>query len=94
MARNLNGKPINATIELQMRSNIESDHVIVDSGLEDAEFHELNLEEYRNQFPVAELRKEEKIEDWKNTPIIFKTTVTTDSLATIKIPNYRSMEKR
>ncbi|SCY40384.1 TonB-dependent outer membrane receptor, SusC/RagA subfamily, signature region [Nonlabens sp. Hel1_33_55] len=86
IARNLNGKPVNATIELQIRSNINSDHVIVESGLEEAEFHELNLQEYRNQFPVAELRKEEKTEDWKNTPIIFKTTITTDSLTTIKIP--------
>ncbi|BAO55180.1 alpha-2-macroglobulin family protein [Nonlabens marinus] len=86
IARNLNGKPIEATIELQIRSNINSDHVIVESGLEEAEFHELNLQEYRKQFPVAELRKEEKIEDWKNTPIIFKTIITTDSLTTIKIP--------
>jgi TonB-dependent SusC/RagA subfamily outer membrane receptor len=86
LARNLNGKPIKATIEFQIRSNIDSDHIIVDSGLGEAEFHELTLEQYRNQFPLAELRKEEKIDDWKNTPIIFKTTVTTDSLTTIKIP--------
>ncbi|PRP68033.1 alpha-2-macroglobulin family protein [Nonlabens agnitus] len=86
IARNLNGKPINATIEIQVRENIESDHVIVNSNLKDAEFHELGLEAYRDQFPLAELRREEKIEDWKQTPITFKKTITTDSLATIEIP--------
>ncbi|WP_194850259.1 alpha-2-macroglobulin family protein [Nonlabens antarcticus] len=86
MARNLNGKPVNATLEFQVRSNIESDHIIVDSELAEAEFQELNLEEYRKQFPLAELRKEEKIADWKNTPILFKVRVTTDSLTTIKLP--------
>lgn len=86
IARNLNGKPVNATLEIQVRSAIESDHIIVDSRLGASEFQELNVTEYRKQFPVAELHKEEKIDDWKNTPILFKTTITTDSLTSIKIP--------
>jgi TonB-dependent SusC/RagA subfamily outer membrane receptor len=86
VARNLNGKPVNATIEVQLRSNIESDHIIVNSGLEEAEFHELDVKKYRELFAYGELRAEEKIADWKNTPILYKTTVTTDSLHTIEIP--------
>ncbi|AZQ42867.1 alpha-2-macroglobulin family protein [Nonlabens ponticola] len=85
-AQNLNGEVVKANIELQVRRSSAADHVVIEDQLNDAKFHELSVEEYRKMFPYAELRKEEQLEDWKDAPILFKKTTTTDSLATIELP--------
>ncbi len=86
VAKNLNGKAINAVIELQIRELKQPDHVVVRTGLPQAEFYELNDVNYRQRYPFSDLRPSEQPGDWKDAPIIFKKRITTDSLTSINIP--------
>ncbi|MFT7083474.1 MAG: TonB-dependent SusC/RagA subfamily outer membrane receptor [Nonlabens sp.] len=86
VAKNLNGKAINATIELQIRQLQQPDHVVISSGLPQAEFQELNDVNYRQRYPYTDLRPSEQAGEWKDAPIIFKKRTTTDSLTAIEIP--------
>lgn len=69
-----------------MRKHPQASHVIIASGLPQAEFQEVDDKTYRNTFPYAELRKDEIDTDWEKAPIIFRKEITTDSLTTIEIP--------
>lgn len=84
--KNLNGQYVNGKVLFQLRKKQEPNHLIVSSGLQQAELHELNDANYRKTFPYAPLRKSEQIEDWKDNPILFQKELTTDSLTTIALP--------
>jgi hypothetical protein len=86
VAKNLNGKAINATIELQIRQLQQPEHVVISSGLPQAEFQELNDVNYRQRYPYADLRPSEQVGEWKDAPILFKKRMTTDSLTAMEIP--------
>jgi len=86
VAKNLNGKAINAVIELQIRQLQQPDHVVISSGLPQAEFQELNDVNYRQRYPYSDLRLSEQAGEWKDAPVLFKKRMTTDSLTTIEIP--------
>ncbi|WP_405379128.1 MG2 domain-containing protein [Nonlabens sp. Asnod3-A02] len=84
--KNLNGELVEAQVELQIRQLKTPDHVIIPSGLPDAEFYQSDDKTYRDKFPYAELRESEKPADYKTAPIIFKKRLTIDSLTTVELP--------
>ncbi|GAK92941.1 hypothetical protein JCM19298_3429 [Nonlabens ulvanivorans] len=84
--KNLNGQFVNGKLIVEMRKHPQASHVIIASGLPQAEFQEVDDKTYRNTFPYAELRKDEIETDWEKAPIIFRKEITTDSLTTIEIP--------
>lgn len=84
--KNLNGQFVNGKLIVELRKQPQASHVIIASGLPQAEFQELDDKTYRNTFPYAELRKDELETDWKKAPIVFKKELTTDSLTTVELP--------
>ncbi|WP_124979503.1 alpha-2-macroglobulin family protein [Nonlabens xiamenensis] len=85
-AQNLNGEPIKAIIEVQIRRPRQPDHVVVPSQLPSAEFHELDEAAYELKFPYGPPRYAQEQDQWKQAPILFKKRITTDSLMTIQLP--------
>lgn len=84
--QNLNGQFVKGKLIVELRKKSQASHVIITSGLPQAEFQKIDDTTYRKTFPYAELRKDEIETDWKKSPIIFRKEITTDSLTTVKIP--------
>ncbi|WP_405351307.1 MG2 domain-containing protein [Nonlabens sp. Asnod3-H03] len=84
--KNLNGQFVNGKLIVELRKQPQASHVIIASGLPQAEFQEIENTTFRKTFPYAELRKDEIETDWKKAPIIFRKELTTDSLTTVELP--------
>ncbi|WP_397303094.1 alpha-2-macroglobulin family protein [Nonlabens ulvanivorans] len=84
--KNLNGQFVNGKLIVELRKQPQASHVIIASGLPQAEFQEIENTMFRKTFPYAELRKDEIETDWKKAPIIFRKELTTDSLTTVELP--------